>query len=111
MTAAFVGLGANLGDREATLRTAISLLREVDGVEVTGVSSFRDTDPVGYLDQPRFLNGAVALETTLAPAKLLEALLAIERELGRRRRARGSVRGRSISTCSSSRAWSSTSRV
>jgi 2-amino-4-hydroxy-6-hydroxymethyldihydropteridine diphosphokinase len=85
VAAAFVGLGANLGDREASLRRAVSLLGEVEGVRVTAVSSFRETDPVGYLDQPRFLNGAVAIETTLAPGDLLQALLAIERELGRRR--------------------------
>jgi 2-amino-4-hydroxy-6-hydroxymethyldihydropteridine diphosphokinase len=85
VAAAFVGLGANLGDREATLRRAISLLGEADGVQVTAVSSFRETAPVGYLDQPRFLNGAVLLETTLAPRELLDALLAIEQRLGRQR--------------------------
>ena len=47
------------------------------------MSSFRETDPVGYLDQPRFLNAAVALETSLAPAALLATLLEVERELGR----------------------------
>jgi 2-amino-4-hydroxy-6-hydroxymethyldihydropteridine diphosphokinase len=78
---AYVGLGANLGDREATMRRAIDLL----GDEVVAVSTFRDTDPVGYEDQPRFLNAAVALETDLAPRELLDRLLAVERELGRTR--------------------------
>jgi 2-amino-4-hydroxy-6-hydroxymethyldihydropteridine diphosphokinase len=55
----------------------------VDGVEVVAVSALRETDPVGVVDQPRFLNGAVAVETTLAPRELLDALLATERELGR----------------------------
>ena len=49
------------------------------------VSTFFDTAPVGYLDQPRFLNGAVLLETELGPLELLGDLLAIEREMGRDR--------------------------
>jgi len=80
-----VGLGANLGDREAALLAAVDRLAATPGVEVVAVSSFRETDPVGYLDQPRFLNGAVALETDLPPRALLDALLAVERSLGRKR--------------------------
>ena len=80
---AYVGLGANLGDREATIRRAVELLAATAGVEVAAVSTLRETDPVGYADQPRFLNGAVALETGLAPRELLDRLLAIEQELGR----------------------------
>ena len=53
--------------------------------DVAAVSSFRETDPVGYLDQPRFLNGAARLETELEPRALLDRLLDVERELGRRR--------------------------
>ena len=83
MTAAYVGLGANLGDREATLRRAVDLLAEEDGVKVVSVSRLRETDPVGVVDQPRFLNGAVAIETSLSPRGLLEALLRIEAALGR----------------------------
>ena len=82
---AYVGLGSNLGDREATIRRAVELLGERPGVEVVAVSTLRDTDPVGYEDQPRFLNGAVALEVDLPPRALLEELLAVERELGRDR--------------------------
>jgi 2-amino-4-hydroxy-6-hydroxymethyldihydropteridine diphosphokinase len=52
---------------------------------VVAVSSFHETEPVGYLDQPRFLNGAAAVDTTLAPRELLDALLAVERSLGRTR--------------------------
>jgi 2-amino-4-hydroxy-6-hydroxymethyldihydropteridine diphosphokinase len=81
LTTAYVGLGANLGDRELTLRRALELLRE--RVELTGVSSFRDTEPVGYVDQPRFLNAAARVETELAPRELLDVLLTVERELGR----------------------------
>ena len=85
MARAYVGLGSNLGDREATLRGALELLAAEDGIDVARVSSFRETDPVGYLDQPRFLNGAAELETTLPPRELLDRLLAVERALGRER--------------------------
>ncbi len=83
MPRAYVGLGANLGDREATLRRALQLLDDTPGVDVVAVSTLRETDPVGVLDQPRFLNGAAAVETTLSPRELLEALLDVERRLGR----------------------------
>jgi 2-amino-4-hydroxy-6-hydroxymethyldihydropteridine diphosphokinase len=85
MALAYVGLGANLGDRERTLRDAIEALDAVPGVRVAAVSSFRETDPVGYLDQPRFLNGAAAVETQLGPRELMDALLSVERSLGRTR--------------------------
>ncbi len=85
MTRAFVGLGANLGDREATIRSALERLAREPGMELVAVSSLRETAPVDYLDQPRFLNGAVMLETELPPRELLERLLGIERELGRTR--------------------------
>lgn len=83
MTRAYVGVGANLGDRERTIRDALAALDARPDVAVVAVSALRETDPVGYLDQPRFLNGAAALETELAPRALLDALLAVERELGR----------------------------
>jgi len=82
---AYVGLGSNLGDRAATLSRAVELLGREPGIEVVAVSSFRETDPVGYLDQPPFLNGAVAVETSLAPGAVLDALLEVERVLGRTR--------------------------
>ena len=85
MARAFVGLGSNLGDRERTLERAVDALRELPGTSVRKVSAFRDTAPVGIVHQPRFLNGAVELETGLAPRPLLEALLGIERSLGRDR--------------------------
>jgi 2-amino-4-hydroxy-6-hydroxymethyldihydropteridine diphosphokinase len=83
LTRAYVGLGANLGDREATLRRALELLEAEDGVEVIAVSQLRETDPVGVVDQPRFLNGAAAVETSLSARELLEVLLRVERDLGR----------------------------
>ena len=85
MQLAYIGLGANLGDREATMRAALAALDAVSGVRVVAVSTFRETDPVGYLDQPRFLNAAAAVETDLDPRGVLDALLEVERELGRTR--------------------------
>ena len=82
---AYVGLGANLGDREAMLRSALERLAAERGLRIAAVSAFRETDPVGILDQPRFLNAAAALDTELAPRALLGRLLAIERRLGRTR--------------------------
>jgi 2-amino-4-hydroxy-6-hydroxymethyldihydropteridine diphosphokinase len=82
---AYIGLGSNLGEREATLREALARLGEVEGIEVVAVSSFRETDPVGVVDQPRFVNAAAALETVLGPRELLERLLEVERGLGRDR--------------------------
>jgi len=80
---AYVGLGANLGPREETIRRAVELLAAEEGVEVIAVSELRETDPVGVADQPRFLNGAAAIETTLEPRELLDVLLRVERGLGR----------------------------
>ena len=85
MSRAYVGLGANLGDREATIRRAVALLAGDPDVEVVAVSTLRETDPVGYAEQPRFLNGVAAVETDLAPRELLERLLAVELALGRTR--------------------------
>jgi len=79
----FVGLGSNLGDREATIRAAVAALGDEAGVEVVAVSTLRETDPVGYVDQPPFLNGVAELETELPARDLLERLLAVERRFGR----------------------------
>jgi 2-amino-4-hydroxy-6-hydroxymethyldihydropteridine diphosphokinase len=83
---AYVGLGANLGDRERTLRAAVEALAVNHQIEVLAVSSLRETDPVGPVqDQPRFLNGAVALETSLSARELLNVLLRTEAAFGRTR--------------------------
>jgi len=80
VTVAYVGLGANLGDREATIRAAVAQLPGL-----VAVSPLHETDPVGVIDQPPFLNGVAALETELPPRELLDVLLAVERRLGRER--------------------------
>ena len=82
---AYVGLGGNIGDRRLYLERALELLAAELEIEVVAVSSFRETDPVGYTDQPPFLNAACAVETELGPRELLERLLAVERALGRER--------------------------
>ena len=82
---AYVGLGANLGDRENAIRRAVELLAADPDVEVIAVSSLRETEPVGRVDQPRFLNGACAVETALPARELLGRLLGVERKLGRSR--------------------------
>lgn len=83
MSRAFVGLGSNLGDREFLIRRAIESLRELPRTRVTQISSLYDTDPVGDVEQPAFLNAVVALETELGPRELLWQLLLIERRMGR----------------------------
>ena len=84
---AAVALGSNLtssfGDPEANLREAVRRIAELG--EVRAVSSFFDTEPVGYVEQPRFLNGAMLLETELEPVALMGELLGVEREMGRER--------------------------
>ena len=89
---ALVGLGSNLGDRAATLGSAIEALRTTPGIEVIAVSTFLETDPVGVTDQPQFLNAAATLRTTLAPRALLAQCLDIERRHARDRRP-GTARG------------------
>lgn len=84
---AAIALGSNLdsefGDREGNLREAVRRIGSL-GV-VKAVSSFYDTEPVGYLEQPRFLNAALLLGTELEPLELMRGLLDIEREMGRQR--------------------------
>ncbi len=79
MTLAYVGLGANVGDREAQIREAAALI----GAE--RLSSLIETEPWGIVDQPRFLNAAAEVETQLPARAFLERLLAVERRLGRLR--------------------------
>jgi 2-amino-4-hydroxy-6-hydroxymethyldihydropteridine diphosphokinase len=83
---AYVALGSNVGDREANMKRAVEELGRREGVRVAEVSSFLETDPVGGPEgQGRYLNAAVALETTLAPKELLAACMEVERALGRTR--------------------------
>ncbi len=80
---AYLSLGANLGNREETLRNAVKRLAAAEGIEIRAVSSLYETEPWGKTDQPRFLNVAVGLETTLSPEALLAKAQEIENALGR----------------------------
>ncbi len=82
---AFVGVGANLGDRWGTIRSALDALAREPGVESVVASAVYETAPVGVLDQPRFLNLVAGVETTLTPENLLAVLPRLERAAGRRR--------------------------
>lgn len=88
MVDAFVGIGSNLGDRESQLQAALGLLAAEEGLVVLAVSQFRETEPVGPVEQGPFLNAAVRVGTDLAPRELLERLVGIELRLGRVRRER-----------------------
>jgi 2-amino-4-hydroxy-6-hydroxymethyldihydropteridine diphosphokinase len=79
VTLAYIGFGSNLGDREGTILAAAEQLGR------HRLSRIRETEPWGYVDQPRFLNAVAELETELGPRELLDRLLEIERGLGRTR--------------------------
>ena len=77
MTLAYVGLGANLGEREAAVRRAAALIGALR------LSSLRETEPWGMTDQPRFLNAVAEIDAELPPRELLARLVEVEQELGR----------------------------
>jgi len=80
---AFIGLGSNLGDREAMIRIALDDLARLPGTKVMHASSLYDTEPVGDEEQPHFLNAVAEIETELSARQLLWNLLLIEKRLGR----------------------------
>jgi 2-amino-4-hydroxy-6-hydroxymethyldihydropteridine diphosphokinase len=82
MTRAWLALGSNLGDRTRYLGLARSAL-EQSGIRLRRASSVAETEPVGVLDQPRFLNQVLEVETSLLPRQLLEAVKRIEQQVGR----------------------------
>jgi 2-amino-4-hydroxy-6-hydroxymethyldihydropteridine diphosphokinase len=79
MTIAYIGLGSNLGDRESLIRRAAEL------IGATRLSEVRETEPWGYVSQPRFLNAVAEIETDLSPRRLLDHLFDVEARLGRER--------------------------
>lgn len=85
MTSACIGLGANLGDAEATLRAAVTALRHLPGTRLQALSSLYRSAPVGPSGQDDYLNAVACIETGLAPHALLQALQAIETSHGRLR--------------------------
>lgn len=86
MPVAYIGIGANLGNRETMIAAAVDRLRGCPGVARVILSRLHETAPVGGpADQPMYLNAAARVETSLPPRSLLDQLLKIEQELGRRR--------------------------
>ncbi len=88
----FVALGSNLGDRAAHLALARNRLAALPATRVVATSAIEQTDPLGGVDQPAYLNQMVLLETGLTPHELLDACLDIEREAGRTRAERWASR-------------------
>lgn len=82
MAIAYLSLGSNLGHREANIKSALKMLGQE--ARILKVSSLYETEPVGYKDQPWFLNCACSVETDLSPQALLKFAKAIERKLGRK---------------------------
>ncbi len=83
MATVFIGLGSNLGDRVANIRMALEKLSSQPEIKIRAVSSFYLTKPVGFQDQPDFVNAVAALETDLSPKEMLSVILKIENEMGR----------------------------
>lgn len=84
---AYIGLGANLGDRQGQIRTALKMLSEIPGIDVVRCSPLYETEPVGP-PQPMYLNAVAELRVTMTPLQLLEHLLQTEKRLGRQRNER-----------------------
>lgn len=82
---AYIGLGSNIGNRDENLNRAVDMLRNAEGIRVTSVSTYLNTVPVGYTEQPDFLNAVVEVMTTLSAYELLELCRDIERKLKRER--------------------------
>lgn len=85
---AYLGLGSNLGDRFKNLSEALQRLNNTEGIEVRDISSVYETDPIDDTSQPKYLNAAVMVETTLEAKKLLKTCMTVERNMGRVRRER-----------------------
>ena len=80
---AFIGLGSNLGEREDMIRQALEAIAALPETELLRASSLYDTEPVGEVDQPNFLNAVAEVDTNLHPHQLLWNLLLVEKRLGR----------------------------
>ncbi|MCI2790056.1 2-amino-4-hydroxy-6-hydroxymethyldihydropteridine diphosphokinase [Staphylococcus warneri] len=88
MVKAYLGLGSNMGDRAHQLQQAIQIIDRFQHIDVASVSPIYETEPVGYTDQPQFLNLCIEIETTLKPQELLKRCLETEQALHRVRKIR-----------------------
>ena len=87
----YIGIGSNLGHRIKNCQNAIEKINQHLQIKVTKISSWIETDPIGYTDQPKFINGAIEIKTSFSPEKLLEALQTIEKQIGRKKRLNGDL--------------------
>ncbi len=83
MVTAYLGFGANLGEREASINKAVVELVRTGACKITRVSSMYETEPVGIREQPDFLNAVAEIETGLEPPELLRTIRSVERKIGR----------------------------
>src|SRR3989338_10728378 len=83
MAVVYLGIGSNLGDRQANIDKAIGLLKENKEIKIQAVSALIETEPEGEGLEGKFLNGAIKMDTDLLPLDLLSQLKAVERRLGR----------------------------
>ena len=84
----YIGIGSNLGDRQANIAAAINRVSSLDETIVTKTSPVYETEPIGGPPQGNYLNGVFEILTDLSPRRLLDELLAIEKQLGRTREGR-----------------------
>jgi 2-amino-4-hydroxy-6-hydroxymethyldihydropteridine diphosphokinase len=84
MPIAYVGFGSNIGDKAGNIHRALDILSQIDSIKVTKVSSFYETEPIGYEDQDWFINAVVQIETILTPEELLSAFKKVEQIMGRK---------------------------
>ncbi len=92
MAIAFIGIGSNLGDRQANIDRALELLKENKQLQILTISSIIETEPEGGVAQPKYLNAVLKIDTELLPLELLSQLKMVERRLGRTRPESGSPR-------------------
>jgi 2-amino-4-hydroxy-6-hydroxymethyldihydropteridine diphosphokinase len=85
---AFVGLGSNLGERERNIRRAVDEIAALPFTKLITVSSLYDSEPIGDVEQPNFINAIALIETELQPRRLLWNLMLIEKRMGRVRTVR-----------------------
>jgi 2-amino-4-hydroxy-6-hydroxymethyldihydropteridine diphosphokinase len=84
MPIAYVGLGSNIGDKAGNILRALDILSQSDGIKITKVSSFYETEPIGYEDQDWFINAVAQIETIFSPEELLIAFKKVEQIMGRK---------------------------
>lgn len=88
MHTTYIGFGSNIGNRHSFIRNALHFLSQTDGITIKNISSLYETEPFGYEKQGKFLNGVVAINTSLSPQTLLTTLKVIETKVGRQHRKR-----------------------